>query len=200
MAAEYTFDLDKDFSGNHDHAFNTLEKLGYDCKKYIDPEANEHIINFLETNNIPYSLLYHTRYVWDDYFVIKNENNKQVSSWLLSHEIISKLFFKLTDYKTLMIHTRLNKHGQEKLRKLYLKCYYDLTGKNYTCPFITNHSFTKLINAILLSYKNNGFQITSIKDFLKIIEISTDKAHLRIKFLDEAQAADFVFRYGVELH
>jgi hypothetical protein len=76
--------------------------------------------------------------------------------------------------------------------------YYELRCEN--AYYTDEKACSKLIFAILLNYKNSGREITSMRDFCKVIEISPCKEFLRIKFLEESQAAEFILYYGAEFH
>lgn len=153
---------------------------------YIERYLIENNIKFKTFFSSPYEGQEDTEYYAEDFFSYK------IDTWLMNVSRSFYLYNELTS-AIFLSRLRLSKNAFEKIRNIYLKCSLDLEMGDFS-----GRDYETLAKAILSSYKNYGIDIDSIKDFQKLIARDAAGEVLKIKFLEEAQAAEFAMNYGVE--
>jgi hypothetical protein len=96
MVAAYTFDVAKDFDGMGSRAENTLKKCGFN---YQVRAVADTLIEFIEKNNIPYSVLIFNNF-YENSIIFINEEDIHIKIVLILF-VFPELF--LVDYSINLI-------------------------------------------------------------------------------------------------
>lgn len=210
MADHTFFDVFLDYGGDELAARSALIKRGFTRAIAFDDFSIDLQKEFLNKNDLSYGFLTNSEC---EYLFTKTCDDKIVDKWLSKVSGAKLAKNLLNDTQTLIKpyygRVKLRKNAQQKIKISNLR-----TSANIDCSKlnkIQHNSYTynsknssnkliyNLITAILTSYKSNGMDIDSSKDFKKLIDMSDNREYLKIKFFDEAQAAEFLFVYGDEL-
>lgn len=199
------FDVYLDYGGDELAARGALIKRGFNRIINIGDISIEDQKEFMERHNINYAFLKNGE---SDNLFIKNHDNEIVDKWIAKIKGAKNANNFLNDTSVLIKsrygRIKLRKNTQQKIKIAHLATFTNLdcsnfVGSQYYINAKADNSIYNLINAILTSYKTNGTEIDSSKDFKKLIGLSDNREYLTIKFFDEAQAAEFLFAYGDEL-
>jgi len=155
----------------------------------------DHIEEYLNKNHIKFRILSDETSPCHSGYFTENVYKEKICRWTSHVGLSLSLYEFISSTSFLLAHTRLSKHNTEKIKKVYLKCTLDFYCDEY--PYADDYK--KLAEAIIKSYKNYGIYIDTVKDFKKLISRDAGAEFIKIKFLEEEQAAEFVMQYGSKL-
>jgi hypothetical protein len=201
------FDVILDFNGDENAARIALMKRGFTYAIHFSKDrllSIEKRKNYLEKNNVPYAELKNSETA--NLFV---ENLEKISLWQKRVNCVNSAVNALNDTNVLIRGSSpthcMHKNNMQKLKVKSLKFSLDIDCSNYTSNWyfpvsskvkVSGTKISKFIKSVLESYRRSGITIDSTKDFKKLIGVSEYADYLTIKFMDEAQAAEFIVFHG----